>query len=337
MKKIIFFALGLFLTSVLGGIYCNAEIDGFPSHSVDFGSSYYKELRSCDNIKCVRQISDDYESKLSYAKMLFIALDVFRNYKTVEILKYFIEDKKVAMNARDFDDTILHKLNSAKTMEYFLEKYKERYGETKLKWFVNLRDLATDTRLGHSVNFLRDDEVELLLKYGADANKNSEYPKIFPLHRLAERYISNPKKATAIADMLIKHNADIYALDYEYNTPLHRAVENFDYSVSMALVNACLEQSNYDFDVLREYSEIKNRDDKSAIDIIENKLEEAEKYKSIFKELYKKKKSFRNYIIGVYNLSKNPEKAGKILKNTAVILDKFGLANEQAMQDLQNY
>lgn len=87
------------------------------------------------------------------------------------------------------------------------------------KTWVDIVDKENQTALYKACLAGHENSVKLLLHYGANPNIPDCISYRTPLH------IAVFKNYTQIIQLLIRHNADIFAQDYFYRTPLHVAIE----------------------------------------------------------------------------------------------------------------
>jgi len=97
---------------------------------------------------------------------------------------------------------------------------------------IEARDRYGYTPLGIACwNALPLNTVRLLLSHGADVTKTMDDKRSTPLHR------ASAFGGDDLADLLIRHGADVNARDWNGNTPLHWACENGNIKTTKLLLD----------------------------------------------------------------------------------------------------
>lgn len=125
---------------------------------------------------------------------------------------------------------------------------------SKTSKYVNARDRYGITPLSSAVVWGNEEIVNELLTHCADPNIHDCLLKT-PLHYACDLKQEN---ATRIVQLLLDHNADVFAKDYKGQTPLTIALVNNHIEVIEVILWPSMERlfdrgSPYDLDVIRRY------------------------------------------------------------------------------------
>ena len=198
-----------------------------------------------------------------------------------EIINYFVNNKGANLNFSDkiTGDTAVHlavKYNKPNILISLLKDYKIPVDGVKNRTFTPLVNaLSQNTthldnvdqrnnivkiliHYGANVNYLHENSnitplstalgnsnniegIRLLLEKGAFVNSQYGVTKVSPLHQCINYNTTNP---LAIVELL-NYGAKLDSVDYEFNTPLHKAVQRSKLSVVKILVHRIIDKKQY--------------------------------------------------------------------------------------------
>ncbi|KAL7303795.1 hypothetical protein TKK_0003923 [Trichogramma kaykai] len=191
--------------------------------------------------------------------------------KILEVMEYFLKNPRENLSD-DHGFTYLHAAcmsGNVTAVNVFLSQGVD----------VNL-DSYKYSALHIATQYRREEVVEILLRHGADANKQ-DAEKSTPLHALARlclcectnasRFCDYRRPVDKIVQLLIKYGANVEARNSDGNSPLDSAVSRFDVQLVKSLLEhgASLDSLNEDKMFSAEFTSIELKNYPLTLNIIE--------------------------------------------------------------------